>query len=88
MATTTTPDEDASVVIEYEEGFGYAARHVDSGVSSQGETEALVALAEALALHCRSDEESREPTAEWYDRHGLSPADARSGDEPLPDCLR
>lgn len=90
MAMTTTPDEDASVVIEHEEGFGYAARHVDSGVSSQGETEAeaLVALAEALALHRRPDEESREPTAEWYDRHGLSPADARSGDEPLPDFLR
>jgi predicted RNase H-like HicB family nuclease len=67
MATT--------VRLSYAEGYGYSARHLSSGVASQGETEAdaLHALAEALTLHGRDEEHAVEPDAEWYDRFGVSP---------------
>ena len=89
MAATTGDPEDAEVRVSYEEGFGYSARHLPTGVASQGgtEEEALVALAEALVLHRRPDEEAVSPGADWFDRHGLEPEDAETGDEPLPDFL-
>lgn len=45
----------SEVRLTYSEGYGYSARHTESGVASQGETEAdaLRALAEALTLHQR-----------------------------------
>ena len=89
MAATTGDPDDAEVRVTYEEGFGYSARHVPTGVASQGDTEeeALVALAEALVLHRRSDEEAVQPDSDWFERHGLDPEDAELGDEPLPDFL-
>lgn len=89
MAATTGDPDDSEVRLTYAEGFGYSARHVPTDVTSQGDTEeeALVALAEALVLHRRSDGEAVPPGADWFDRHGLDPADAETGDEPLPDFL-
>lgn len=89
MAATTGDPDDTEVRLTYAEGFGYSARHVPTGVASQGDTEeeALVALAEALVLHRRSDEDAVPPDADWFDRHDLDSEDAESGDEPLPDFL-
>jgi predicted RNase H-like HicB family nuclease len=86
--TATPPARESSVRITYEEGFGYAARHVETGVASQGETEAeaLAALAEALALYHRDEDEARAPDEEWFDRFGVDP-DA-TGDEPLPGFMQ
>lgn len=90
MAATTGDPDVSEVHVTYEEGFGYSARHVPTRVASQGDTEeeALVALAEALILHRRSDEEAVLPDSDWFERHGLDPEDAETGDEPLPDFLR
>lgn len=89
MAATTGDPDGAEVRVTYAEGFGFSARHVPTGVASQGDSEevALVALAEALVLHRRSDEDAVPPDADWFDRHGLDPADAETGDAPLPDFL-
>jgi predicted RNase H-like HicB family nuclease len=80
--------EESAVRITYEEGFGYAAHHVESGVASQGETEAaaLAALAEALALHQRSEDEAEAPDEEWLERFDVDPDD--TDDEPLPDFMQ
>ena len=90
MAATTRDHEDVEVRITYAEGVGYSARHVESGVASQGATEeeALVALAEALALHRRDDEDAESPDDEWFERHCLDPDDAEPGDSALPDFLQ
>ena len=89
MAATTGDPDDAEVRVTYEEGFGYSAQHVPSGVASQGDTEeeALVALAEALILHRRPDEDAVPPDPAWFERHGLDPGDSEIGDKPLPDFL-
>lgn len=89
MAATTGDPDDSEVRLTYAEGFGYSARHVPTGVASQGDTEeeALVALAEALVLHRRPDDEAVLPDTDWFDRHGLDPEDTVTGDEPLPDFL-
>lgn len=86
--TATPPARESAVTITHEEGFGYSARHIESGVASQGETEAeaLAALAEALALHHRDEDAARAPDQEWFERHGLDPDD--TGDEPLPDFMQ
>ena len=64
-----------AVLLSHEPGYGWSARHLSSGVASQGETEpeALHALAEALTLQRRADEHSVEPDTQWYDRFGVSP---------------
>lgn len=89
MAATTDDPDDAEVRVTYAEGFGYSARHVPTGIASQGdsEEEALVALAEALVLHRRSDEDAVLPDDDWFERHGLDPEDAEPGDRPFPDFL-
>lgn len=89
MAATTGDPDDTEVRLTYAEGFGYSARHVPTGVASQGDTEeeALVALAEALVLLRRGEDEAVPPDAVWFDRHGLDPEDAESGDEPPPGLL-
>lgn len=89
MAATAGDHEDAEVRITYAEGFGYSARHVPSGIASQGDTEeeALVALAEALALHRRSDEAATAPDPDWFARHDLDSADVEPGEKSLPDFL-
>ena len=90
MAATTDDPDDAEVRVTHEEGFGYSAHHVPTGVASQGDTEeeALVALAEALVLHRRSDEDAVLPDTDWFERHGLDPEDGEAGGKPLPDLLR
>lgn len=89
MAATSGDPDDAEVRLTYAGGFGYSARHVPTGVASQGDTEeeAIVALAEAPMHHRRSDEDAATPDADWLDRHGLDREDAESGDESLPDFL-
>lgn len=59
-------EQDATVRLSFKEGYGYSARHVPSGVASQGETEpeALRGLAEALELHRRDDIDERDLAAE------------------------
>lgn len=49
---------DRTVRLSYEEGYGYSAYHIDSGIDSQGgtEVEALHTLADALAFHQRNDD--------------------------------
>lgn len=89
MAATTGDPDETEVRLTYAEGFGYSAGHLPTGLASQGDTEeeALVALAEALVLHRRSDEDAVQPDPDWFDRHGLEPGDTESGDKPLPDFL-
>jgi predicted RNase H-like HicB family nuclease len=66
--TATAPERESAVRITYQEEHGYSARHVESGVASQGETEAeaLAALDEALALHHRKTDEARAPDDERF----------------------
>lgn len=87
MSATVEP-RNADVRLSYEEGYGYSARHVPSGIASQGETEAeaLHALAEALTLHQRDDEHAVEADVDWYERFGVSPHPNTS--RTLPDFLQ
>jgi predicted RNase H-like HicB family nuclease len=66
MATT--------VRLSYEPGYGWSARHLPSGIASQGETEpdALRSLAEALQLYQRDEDCAVEASDEWYDRYEVS----------------
>jgi predicted RNase H-like HicB family nuclease len=86
--TAGVEPRDTNVRLSYEEGYGYSARHVPSGIASQGDTEeeALRALAEALTLHRRDDEDAIEAGADWYERFGVAPRPDIS--EPLPDFLQ
>lgn len=89
MAATAGDPDGSEVRLTYEEGVGYSARHLPTGVASQGvtEEEALVALAEALVLHRRAEENAVSPDHDWFERHGLDPSDGAPDDEPLPDFL-
>jgi hypothetical protein len=66
---------DAVVRLTFKVGYGWSARHLASGVASQGdsESEALRALAEALKLHRRGDYHAVEADDDWYDRYEVSP---------------
>lgn len=87
MSAAVEP-HDANVRLSHAEGYGYSARHIPSGIASQGDTEeeALRALAEALTLHRRDDEDAVEADADWYERFGVDPRPDTS--EPLPDFLQ
>jgi hypothetical protein len=62
------------VLLSHEPGYGYSSRHISSGVASQGDSEAdaLRALAEALTLHNRNEEDAVEASDDWYDRYDVS----------------
>jgi predicted RNase H-like HicB family nuclease len=65
----------------------WIAKHVETGVTTQGQsrTVALENLDEAVALH--NDEIGREPTDEELQELGIDPTNNRTGDRDPPDVL-
>ena len=71
----------------WREGDWWVASHVDTGVTTQGQSRkaALDNLDEAVALH--NGEAGREPTDEELRELGIDPADNATGEREPPDAL-
>jgi predicted RNase H-like HicB family nuclease len=89
MASSTRNGESHEDEIRlWREGDGWIASHVDTGVTTQGDSRAaaLDNLDEALALH--DDELGREPTDEELRDFGIDSEDNTTGEEEPPDVLK
>lgn len=88
-SSTRDPDADHEDEIRmWREGEGWVIIHVETGVTTQGETreEALEMLDEAVALH--KGEIGREPTDEELREMGIDPEDNTTGEKELPDFMQ
>jgi hypothetical protein len=84
MGATTHGGREEGVEFVHEDDGTITARDIETGVASFGETkaEALLALAEALALHAG---EGSPVTDDDLQAFGLDPDDA--GDDDLPEFV-
>ncbi len=87
-SSTRDPDSHEDEIRLWREGDGWVARHVETGVTTQGESRevALSNLDEAVALH--RDEIGREPTSEELREAGIEPGDNATGDQDPPDFMQ
>lgn len=89
MASTSRDADDHTDEIRlWPEDDWWIARHVETGVTTQGESResALSNLDEAVALH--RGEIGREPTDEELRAAGIEPEDNETGTQAPPDVLK
>lgn len=87
-SSTRDSDSHEDEIHLWREGGGWVARHVETDVTTQGESRAaaLSNLDEAVLLH--REEIGRAPTPEELADLGIDPADNDTGEQEPPDFMR